>query len=127
MACAGVALALSAAARPARGGPQPATPWWRSPSVQATISLTPEQVKRLEAIHAESLPERRRLREQLTGLQTELDRVLADGLDDQRASVVIERVFEAEKQRNIARTMLLLRMYRMLTPEQRLKLASGIR
>ena len=95
--------------------------------MQATVSLTPEQVTRLEAIHAESLPERRRLREQLTGLQTELARVLSEGLDDHRASVVIERVFEAEKQRNIARTMMLLRMYRILTPEQRQTLASGIR
>ena len=58
----------------------------------------------------ESLPERRRLREQLTCLQNILGRVLDDGRsDDDHGRLIIERVFEVEKQRNIARTMMLLR------------------
>ena len=122
-----MALAVSVP-RPVDGDPLPAAPWWRSPAVQASIALTPDQVARLDAIHADSLPTRRRLREQLTGLRNELERVLADGrVDDERARLIVERVCEAEKQRNIARTMLLLHMYRVLSPEQRSKLAKSLR
>jgi hypothetical protein len=42
-------------------------------------ALTPEQVARIDTIYRESLPERRRLREQLTCLQNILGRVLDDG------------------------------------------------
>ena len=120
---ASLALALSLA-RPAHAGPLDARPWWRSSSVQSNIELTPEQVARIDTIYRESLPERRRLREQLTCLQNILGRVLDDGRsDDDHGRLIIERVFEVEKQRNIARTMMLLRMHRVLSPGQREKLA----
>jgi Spy/CpxP family protein refolding chaperone len=52
-------------------------------------------------------------------------RALADGRsDDMQGRLLIERVFAAEQRRNIARTMMLLRMYRVLTPEQRVMLAA---
>jgi Spy/CpxP family protein refolding chaperone len=117
------ALALPLA-RPAHAEPSDRRPWWQSPSIQSSIELTPEQVGRLDAIHRESLPERRRLREQLTCLQNLLGRVLDEGRsDDDHGRLIIERVFEAQKQRNIARTLMLLRMYRVLNPGQREKLA----
>lgn len=120
---ASLALALSLA-RPAHAGPPDARPWWRSSSVQSSIELTPEQVARIDTIYRESLPERRRLREQLTCLQNILGRVLDDGRsDDDHGRLIIERVFEVEKQRNIARTMMLLRMHRVLSAGQRERLA----
>jgi len=120
---ASLALALSLA-RPAHAGPSDATPWWHSSSIQSSIELTPEQVARIDAIYRESLPERRRLREQLTCLQNILGRVLDDGRsDDDHGRLIIERVVEVEKQRNIARTLMLLRMHRVLSPGQREQLA----
>lgn len=119
-------LVLSGASATYGGSPE--AMWWRSPSVQSTISLTADQVARLEAIHRDTLPARRRLRDRLTELQRRLDRVLAEGrYDGEHGRLLIGQVFEAEKQRNIARTLMLLRMYRVLTPDQRVKLASRIR
>jgi len=64
------------------------------------------------------------VREQLTCLQNILGRVLDDGRsDDDHGRLIIEGVFEVEKQRNIARTMMLLRMHRVLSAGQRERLA----
>ena len=54
-------------------------PWWRSPAVRSQIALTSQQAERIEMIYRESLPERRRLRQQATTLQKQLDRLLATG------------------------------------------------
>jgi Spy/CpxP family protein refolding chaperone len=117
--CAGVALALGAT-RSAVAGPPDSPPWWHSPSIRAQLALTPEQATRLDTIYRESLPARRRLREELTRLQNLMGRVLDDGrFDEEHSRAIVERVFEAEKQRNIARMMMLLRMHRVLTLEQR--------
>lgn len=121
--CAGVAVAI-AFCQSTRGVAADTVFWWDSPSIQSTVALTPEQVSRLDAIYRESLPARRLLREQLTYLHAQLDRVLAEGrLDDTQGRLLAARVFEAEKRRNIARTIMLLRMYRLLSAEQRGRLA----
>jgi Spy/CpxP family protein refolding chaperone len=95
-------------------------PWWLSAEVQSEVGLTLTQVQRLDAIYRESLPARRRLRQQLRTLQDRWTRLLDRGqLDDAHARRVIERVVMVEKQRNMTRTWMLVRMYRVLTPEQR--------
>lgn len=115
-----VTLAHSAAA-----GPPPADPWWRSPSIRSAIALTPDQVARLDEVYRESLPARRQLRKQLDDQHDRLEHALADGRwDDTQGRLLIEQVFEAEKQRNIARTLMLVRMYRVLTSDQRVRLAN---
>jgi Spy/CpxP family protein refolding chaperone len=99
-------------------------PWWRSPAVRSQIALTSQQTERIETIYRVSLPERRRLRQQATTLRNELEARLAVGtMSDDQAVLLIGRLCTAEKQRNVARTMMLLRMHRILTPAQRQQLA----
>jgi Spy/CpxP family protein refolding chaperone len=53
-------------------------------------------------------------------VREQLARLLAEGTaDDNYARRVAERVNAVERDRNVARTLLLFRMYRLLTPEQR--------
>ena len=98
--------------------------WWLSPAIQSQIELTPPQAQRIDAIYRESLPERRRLRQQIVGLRRRLARLLATGTtSDVQAIPLIDRLCAVEKQRNVARTMMLVRMHRVLTAAQRLQLA----
>jgi Spy/CpxP family protein refolding chaperone len=99
-------------------------PWWLSPAVQSLIALTPQQTERIDAIYRESLPERRRLRQQATTLRKQLEGLLAIGtMSDGQAVPFISRLCAVEKQRNVARTMMLVRMHWVLTPAQRVQLA----
>src|SRR5690242_20190072 len=116
---AGAALLLCAAATPSGAEGPDGDTWWRSPPVQSQIGLTARQVSQLDAIYRDSLPERRRLRQELDTERQHLAQVLDKGvLDDASAERVVVRVFDAERQRNVARTLLLFRMYRVLSPEQ---------
>ena len=46
----------------------------------------------------------------------------AGPFDDEHVRPVIHRLFAIEKERNVARVLMLIRMYRVLTPIQRHKL-----
>jgi len=119
---AGTVLCLLARGTAAQGAGQQS--WWLSPAVQTTIALTPPQAARIDAIYRESLPERRRLRQQTTMLRRRLARLFANGpMSDADAVPLIDRLCTAEKQRKVARTMMLVRMNWVLTPAQRLQLA----
>jgi Spy/CpxP family protein refolding chaperone len=113
---------LGSAARTHATHPQP---WWLLPSVQLEMNLTPEQVSQLDSIYRASLPQRRQLRRQLTILERRLRRQFVSGpFEDQHVRPLIEQVSALEKQRHSARTMMLIRLYRVLTPEQRRQLGA---
>jgi Spy/CpxP family protein refolding chaperone len=119
-----VSLAAAAAAAPAAGGPVPADRWWRIAAVQSRLQLTPQQVRRVDAIYDASLKTRRPLRKQLDRLQDQLARMLADGAaDEARARALVDRLLDVQRQSNVARTMMLIRIYEILDPTQRARLA----
>lgn len=93
--------------------------WWRAPSVQREMNLKQRQVAQLDAIFAESLPARQRLRRRLTILQARLTRQLALGaFEDADVRPLVEQICAVEKQGNIARTMMLVRLSRVLSARQ---------
>jgi Spy/CpxP family protein refolding chaperone len=113
-----LAAVVLASAQPAQR-----QPWWKAAAIQNAISLTSHQAEQLDAIYRESLPERRRLRRQLAAQQKRVAEIFATGpFDDERVRPVILRLFAVEKKRNVARVLMLIRMYRVLTPIQRDKL-----
>jgi len=98
-------------------------PWWSAPAIRNAIALTPQQAEQLDAIYRESLPRRRTLRHQLAAQQNRVEEMLSTGVfDDEDVRPVVERLFAIDKERNIARVLMLSRMYRVLTPSQRAKL-----
>ena len=103
--------------------PTPGSPpfrWWLAPAVMAEIHLTDGQSKAIDAVVESTLPERRVLRQKLDALQAELDKALAEAtLDDADAAALIGRVEDARARRNVARSMMLFRIRRILTPDQR--------
>lgn len=96
--------------------------WWRTATAQRHLRLTPAQVASLEATFHATLLRRRALNEALARNEAALRRAL-DRADEQLVAALIDRVQEARADRNTARTMMLMRMYRLLTPQQRRLLA----
>lgn len=114
-----LAVVLMLAAQAAPGAPEPFR-WWLSPLVKAEIHLTDEQSRAIDDIVVTTLPNRRVLRGKLDALQAELDRALADAtVSDAVATDLITRVEQARARRNVARSMMLVRIRRLLTPAQR--------
>jgi Spy/CpxP family protein refolding chaperone len=123
LACAvGGATAVAQTAPPRRGK------WWQDDEVQHQLALTPQQVDTLEKIFQDKLQDRIRLRQDLDALEAQWQDALTRGeIDDADAIRMIERVEQARMRRNTARTMVLVQMYRVLTPEQRMKLRESQR
>ena len=102
-------------ALPAAAG---ADKWWLLADVQRQLGLTTHQVRELDTLFEGTLGERRRLRIELDRLEAKLARAMNEGREED-AFGLIPRVESARAARNIARTMLLVRMYRVLKPNQR--------
>jgi Spy/CpxP family protein refolding chaperone len=97
--------------------------WWRSATIQQRLALTTAQVEQIDAVFERSVPKRRLLRRRLQSLQDQLDRAITAGARDEDAiQRLIDRVADAERVSNVARTMMLVRIYAVLTPRQRTSL-----
>jgi Spy/CpxP family protein refolding chaperone len=97
--------------------------WWRVTAIQQELGLTPGQARSLEAIFHATHRRRLALNERLDRAEADLTRAIARG-DEPVAMGLIPRVEAARYERNKARTMMLMRMYRVLSLQQRRKLAA---
>ena len=112
---------LTPSAHAAVDGARP--PWWRTVAVQAQLGLTAAQVTQIDTLYTRSLSRRRLLRSQLMQWQDRLARAMTNGIRDERqAARLVEHVVEAGRRTNVARTMLLVHIYQVLTPAQRSRL-----
>lgn len=94
--------------------------WWQSAEFQSALRLTPKQVAALNGIFDASLPERRVLRAECDRSEFDFEQLLKEPDPDERVALeLVDRREQARARRNVARTMLLLRMRRILTPAQR--------
>ena len=94
--------------------------WWLSSDIQKQLHLTSEQVRKIDAIYEATLPARRAQRRELDPLVRQLDALLDNAAaDDHDAEALIKRVEDAHARRNVARTMMLYKMRKVLTVEQR--------
>ena len=118
-------------ALPALGAAQSAPPtsraerhkWWLSEEVKTQVGLTAQQSQDLESIFQSVLPRLRSGWEDLDRLEQDLSRLMSDdATDESRISTAIDRTESARATLNKTRTLMLFRMYRVLTPDQRVKL-----
>lgn len=113
---------LSLAVVPEAGATQQTTPrgWWRNEAIVKELGLAVEQVTRINAIFETTMPELRQDREELERLEAKLSRMIQDDrMDEATLSRQIDRVETARANGNKTRSMMLTRMYRVLTREQR--------
>ncbi len=97
--------------------------WWVDDKSRAELGITDQQSAEIERIFSTSLPPLRAARQELDQLETTLAQTIKDGVAD--PAVVKRQVGKVEDLRaelNKGRTLMLYRMHRVLTAEQRQKL-----
>jgi Spy/CpxP family protein refolding chaperone len=98
-------------------------PWWKAPDTRAELGITDKQSKDIDDIFQETVPALRAAKEELDKLDETVAKLIKEGTAD--ISVVARQVQQAEQARanlTTKRTVMLYRMHRLLTPEQRAKL-----
>ena len=99
--------------------------WWLSEDVKTQVGLTAPQSQELEAIFQSVLPRLRSGWEELERLEQDVSKLMTDAVADEgRVSTAVDRAESARASLNKTRTLMLFRMYRVLTPDQRVKLKS---
>lgn len=96
--------------------------WWSDAAIQRALGLSPFQVTQLATIFNRDLPARRAVNDNIRRLDAQLIRVIGDE-DDAAAMRVSAQLDALRRQQNTRRSLMLLEMYRTLTPAQRRKLA----
>jgi Spy/CpxP family protein refolding chaperone len=97
-------------------------PWWRDAQFQKDLSLSAEQSARIDSVFQSTISLLRQKKEELDQQEAELSRLIAGNADE---AVVVRQVDRVEGIRAILnknRTLMLLHMRQVLSPDQRVKL-----
>jgi Spy/CpxP family protein refolding chaperone len=97
--------------------------WWNSDKFRQELQLTSEQIDRIEEVFQAALPEFREHKQTLDRLETELSRLI-DTADEAAVMAHADRVEAERSALSKARTLMLVRIRRVLSAEQRVKLAA---
>jgi Spy/CpxP family protein refolding chaperone len=111
-------LALATAVR----GQSFGFPWWRDAQFQRELSLTADQSGRIDAVFQKTIPTLREKRTELDAQEEELSRMIAANAEEGAVIKQVDKVEAIRSHLNKMRTLMLLRMRQILTPEQRVKL-----
>jgi Spy/CpxP family protein refolding chaperone len=106
-----------------RGKDEHRLPWWKAPDTRAELGISDKQSKEIDDIFQETVPGLRAAKEELDKLDDAVAKLIKEGTAD--SAVVARQVGQAEQARaslTSKRTVMLYRMHRLLTPEQRAKL-----
>ena len=98
-------------------------PWWKAPETRAQLGITDKQSKDIDDIFQATFPSLRAAKDDLDKQDDAVAKLIKDGTAD--AAVVAKQVEKAEQARaalTTQRTVMLYKMHRLLTPEQRVKL-----
>src|SRR5215207_9300079 len=94
--------------------------WWQSDRYKTELMLTADQSRRLEEIFQQALPTLRAQMKTLESAEAELERLVQRG-DDSAVMAQVARVETARGELNTSRTLMLLKMRRLLTSDQWIK------
>ena len=95
--------------------------WWIDPQLRQQLGITDAQSKAVEAIWQQSLPDLRKLRDQLVALDDQVSKMIQDGAPEASVVAQIEQTENTRAQANKARMLMIYRMNKLLTPDQRAK------
>jgi cytochrome c553 len=100
--------------------------WWYSPRVTAALTLTPDQSRRIQHIYDSHRRERyaavARCEKARAEAERAIERARAAGLPEEDLERALSAYAEAEAGRRRVRTLMLYRMWRVLSPRQRARL-----
>ena len=114
------AVVLAAAVLSAAPASAQAFKWWQSERFKKELGLTQEQSAKIEGIFQKSLPNLRTEKDTLDKAEADFNQMVETS-DDAQVMAQVTVVEGARAELNKSRTMMLLRMRRVLTPDQRVK------
>jgi Spy/CpxP family protein refolding chaperone len=118
-----LAAVLVAGAGSASAGQGSKFKWWQSERFVQELGLTKDQSRQIDEVFQASWPALQAAKADLDRLETELSAVIADGTAPE--AKVLHQIDKVEASRSVmgrARSLMLYRMHRVLSPEQRVKL-----
>jgi hypothetical protein len=95
--------------------------WWIDAQLRQQLAITDGQSKSIEEIWQKSLPELRRLREQLMTFQDQVSKMIDDSAAEAAVTAQIEQTENTRAQYNKLRTLMIYRMDKVLNADQRAK------
>lgn len=104
--------------------PPPPFPWWKSEQDRKELRLTADQSTRIDKIWETTRPELRQEWDELTRLEDKLSRLIQNDADEAVLARQIDRVETARANANKTRSLMLVQMMKVLTPDQRTKLTA---
>jgi Spy/CpxP family protein refolding chaperone len=112
-----------AGALPASAGQGGKFKWWQSERFVQELGLTREQTARIEEVFQASWPALRAAKADLDRLETELSQLIAEGTaSEAKVLQQIDRVEASRSAMGRTRSLMLYRMHRLLSSDQRVKL-----
>ena len=96
--------------------------WWKSDEFRKALDLTADQSARIDSIFQTALPELRQDMDELDRLEGRLSRLIESDAEEAVIARHIDRVETARANVNKTRSLMLVRMRRVLTPEQRVRM-----
>jgi Spy/CpxP family protein refolding chaperone len=97
-------------------------PWWKDPQFQKDLTLTTEQSARIEGVFQSTVTLLRQKKVELDEQEAELSRLIARNADESVVTRQVDKVEGIRAHLNKTRTLMLLRMRQVLTPDQRVQL-----
>jgi Spy/CpxP family protein refolding chaperone len=115
---------------PSSPGASPAAPerssqsrkWWQSEKVKAELGLSAQQSQDVETVFQASLPRLRELKRDLDRQEGVLSRLVEENVDEAQVAQQVDRVEATRAEMSKVRTLMLFRMHKVLSAEQRAKL-----
>jgi Spy/CpxP family protein refolding chaperone len=98
---------------------RPPLKWWKSETFQQDLGITADQEAKIDAIFVETLPQLRMHKDELDRLEAHVSRLIEVGTDEATVGGWIDKAEAARGRLNKVRTLMLMRMRQVLTPDQR--------
>ena len=96
--------------------------WWYSPRVAAVLMLTPDQSRRIQHIYDSHRLARYAAVARCEKARADAEHAMSVGLPDEDLERALSAYAEAEAERRRVRTLMLYRMWRVLSVQQRARL-----
>ncbi len=97
--------------------------WWQDDRLKSELALTPDQVGKLEGVFQDLLPRMTTEKDELDRLERQLSEVIRySNVGEAEVMRQVEVVEAARSALGKTRTLMIYRLYRGLTPDQRLKM-----
>lgn len=95
--------------------------WWKNDEFKKEVGLTPDQCARIDTVFQTTIPKLRQGREDLDRLEADLSKMIDTNADEGQVVKQVDRVEATRAGLNKMRTLMLLHMRQVLTPDQLVK------